>query len=194
MFLHCNSWSSFKLRVHGEREVAGEGWKIWSLSLGDLFQISVLVLRWVTVETPIPVAGHRATVTEGFLYAGRGGMVVRCYGMEIKVRMDQTSLFILLPYLHFTVSPNIFSGRDWGGSCEYLAFNWNKSLTLREAGGCLSLRGKGDGRRLFHELCVTWYDGGTAGATCFSLPTWYFRSSHRQIHVKLQSAQAPWSK
>lgn len=96
MFLHCNSWSSFKLRVHGEREVAGEGWKIWSLSLGDLFQISVLVLRWVIVETPIPVAGHGATVTEGFLSAGRGGMVVRCYGMEIKVRMDQTSLFILL--------------------------------------------------------------------------------------------------
>lgn len=34
--------------------------------------------------------------------------------MEIKVRMDQTSLFILLLYLHFTVSPSVFSGRIEG--------------------------------------------------------------------------------
>lgn len=165
--------------------------------LETCFEISVLVLRWITVEAPFPFAG--ATVTEGFLGTGKGGLIVRWYSMEIKVRMDQASLFILLPYLHFTVCPNIFSGRDWGGSCEYLAFNWTKSLTLREAGGCLSLSEvKEKGEANFSISCV-WHGmagvmGQQLGAACFSFPTWCFRSSHRQILVKLQSVQAPWSK
>lgn len=39
---------------------------------------------------------------EGFLDAGRGGMVVRCYSMEIRVRMDQDKTFHIafLPAFH----------------------------------------------------------------------------------------------
>lgn len=59
MFLHCIFHLNSGFMVKGRwQEKAGKSFH-WVLE--TCFQISVLVLRWVSVETPFPVTGHRAT-------------------------------------------------------------------------------------------------------------------------------------